>query len=110
MKNYGVPYVGSKSRIAKWLIEQLPAAPVLVDAFAGGCAITHAALESGKFDRVISNFYDWCVDISKTNRVFVSEYSIEDPRFVVVAQKDKLCSLCSTGSKIVIEKFFTVKT
>lgn len=341
MKTYGLPYVGSKSRVAKWLIEQLPAAPVLVDAFAGGCAITHAALESGKFERVISNdinpmfpqlfcdavngkyrnetrwinretfhaektrdafiaccwsfgnsfesymyskeiepykkavhyaivfdewaqsaelcpeisdaarksifgienthdrrigfqravvselrrltsnnysdpliqrnvfyrschrrrlqslesleslerlerlqglqclqnleslqrlqrlqklqnlqilqnlelsglnferldvptgavvycdppykntykkkntymrphnsfdyayFYDWCVDISKTNRVFVSEYSIEDPRFVVFAQKDKLCSLCAKGTQKVVEKLYTVKT
>lgn len=51
----GLSYQGSKRRIADKIIELLPAAPVLVDIFAGGCAITHAALESGKFDRVIAN-------------------------------------------------------
>lgn len=317
MKTYGLPYVGSKSRIAKWLIEQLPAAPVLIDAFAGGCSVAHAALESGKFVRVIANdivpkfpklfldcvngkfrnetrwidretfraekmrdafvaccwsfgnnmnsymyskqiepykkaahyavvfddwaqfdslckeisesvkeavsgiegthdrricfqrsavselrrltvdnyghsiiqnnafyrsckhkrlqslerlerlqnlqslqnlerlqlsplrfeqldipsgavvycdpiysdtlkgqnaysgtsktfnktrFLDWCVDVSKTNRVFISEYSIKDPRFVVVAQKEKPCTLCSTVTQKVVEKLYTVKT
>lgn len=54
-KKYGLPYRGSKRRIADKIVDLLPAAPVLVDVFAGGCAITHAALESGKFDRVIAN-------------------------------------------------------
>ena len=36
----------------------LPAADTLVDLFAGGCAITHAALESGKYRRVIANDLD----------------------------------------------------
>lgn len=55
MKSYGLPYIGSKSRIAKWVVAHLPDAPILVDAFAGGCAITHAAIQSGKFDKVIAN-------------------------------------------------------
>ena len=46
--NYGLPYKGSKNRIAKKILDVLPAAPVLYDVFAGGCAITHAALLSGK--------------------------------------------------------------
>lgn len=52
---YGIPYSGSKSRIAARIIERLPAGPVLIDAFAGGCAITHAALASGKWASVIAN-------------------------------------------------------
>lgn len=52
---FGLPYKGSKSRIARQIVVLLPAAPCLVDAFAGGCAVTHAALESGKFDKVIAN-------------------------------------------------------
>lgn len=52
---YGLPYQGSKRRIANKIVALLPPAPVLVDVFAGGCAVTHAALESGKFDRVIAN-------------------------------------------------------
>lgn len=52
---YGLPYQGGKRRIASKIVALLPPAPVLVDVFAGGCAVTHAALESGKFDRVIAN-------------------------------------------------------
>lgn len=54
-KQYGLPYKGSKNSIAKWVVDNLPAADWFVDVFAGGCAITHAALESGKYKRVIAN-------------------------------------------------------
>lgn len=52
---YGIPYQGSKNRIAKKIIDLLPPAEAFVDVFAGGCAVTHAALESGKFKAVIAN-------------------------------------------------------
>lgn len=52
---YGIPYRGSKSRIAPWVVSHLPAAPVLVDLFAGGCAVTHCALLSGKWPHVVAN-------------------------------------------------------
>lgn len=55
MMNYGVPYMGSKSRIAERIIDALPPGDVLVDLFAGGCAITHAALLSGKWGRIVAN-------------------------------------------------------
>lgn len=54
-ENYGLPYTGSKSRIAHWVIDQLPCGRVLIDAFAGGCAITHRALLSQKWKTVIAN-------------------------------------------------------
>lgn len=53
--NYGVPYQGSKSRIARWVISHLPKAETLYDVFAGGCAITHVALISNRFKRVVCN-------------------------------------------------------
>ena len=53
--NYGLPYKGSKNRIAKRLVEALPAAPVLYDVFCGGCAVTHAAMLSGKYQRFVVN-------------------------------------------------------
>lgn len=53
--NYGLPYKGSKNLIATKVLEHLPSAPILVDLFCGGCAIAHAALLSGKFDKVIIN-------------------------------------------------------
>ena len=55
VENYGLPYAGSKSRIAHWVIDNLPSGRVLIDAFAGGCAITHRALLSKKWQTVIAN-------------------------------------------------------
>ena len=54
-ENYGLPYTGSKSRIAHWVIDNLPCGRVLIDAFAGGCAITHRALLSNKWQKIIAN-------------------------------------------------------
>lgn len=54
-ENYGLPYTGSKSRIAHWVIDNLPCGRVLIDAFAGGCAITHRSLLSQKWQTVIAN-------------------------------------------------------
>lgn len=55
MRQYGIPYQGSKSKIADSLMAVLPSAEVFVDLFAGGCAMTHAAMLSGKFRRFIAN-------------------------------------------------------
>lgn len=55
VENYGLPYTGSKSRIAHWVIDNLPRGRVLIDAFAGGCAITHRALLSQKWQTIIAN-------------------------------------------------------
>ena len=63
--NYGLPFQGSKNRIAKRIVELLPSAETLYDLFAGGCAITHAALLSGKWKRVV------CNDITDIPRLFV---------------------------------------
>ena len=62
--NYGLPYMGSKNGIAQWVVEHIPGADVFVDLFAGGCAVTHAALLSGRFGRIIAN------DISDAPQLF----------------------------------------
>ena len=53
--NYGLPYQGSKNCIAKRLVDALPPAPVLYDVFCGGCAVTHAAMLSGKYQHFVVN-------------------------------------------------------
>lgn len=53
--NYGLPYMGSKNRIAREIIDNLPSGEVFVDLFCGGCAVTHAALLSNKYRRFIAN-------------------------------------------------------
>ena len=55
MARYGLPYMGSKSKIADWVLQHIPQADVLVDVFAGGCSVTHAALLNGNFKRIIAN-------------------------------------------------------
>lgn len=53
--NYGLPYMGSKNRIAEWVVDILPASDTLYDLFAGGCAITHCAMLSGKWNNYVIN-------------------------------------------------------
>lgn len=57
--------MGSKSKIAKWIVDMLPAAHTWVEPFAGGCAVTHAAILSGKYKKFIIN------DITDSAKVFV---------------------------------------
>lgn len=56
--NYGFPYIGSKNRIARDIIDVLPSGERLVDLFAGGCAITHCAMLSGKWRTYLVNDID----------------------------------------------------
>ena len=56
--NYGLPYKGSKTRIAKKIVDALPAGKILVDLFCGGGAITHCAMLSGKWNRFVINDLD----------------------------------------------------
>lgn len=65
MARYGIPYRGSKSCITSFVVENLPPADTLVDLFAGGCAVTHAAVLSGKFEHFIVN------DISDAPKLFI---------------------------------------
>lgn len=58
MGKYGAPYMGSKNFIAEWVIDQLPSSDTFVDLFAGGCAITHCALLSHKYNHFIANDLD----------------------------------------------------
>ena len=55
MKKYGLSYQGSKLKIAEKIGAMLPNAEVFIDLFAGGCAMTDWALQSGKFGHVIAN-------------------------------------------------------
>ena len=53
--NYGIPYKGSKNKVIKWLMPLLPSGEVFVDLFCGGCAVTQAAMLSGRYKRYIVN-------------------------------------------------------
>ena len=55
IRKYGAAYQGSKSKIADEIISKLPARKYFIDAFSGGGALSHCALESGKFEHIIAN-------------------------------------------------------
>ena len=55
IRKYGAAYQGSKSKIADEIISMLPAKKYFIDAFSGGGALSHCALESGKFEHIIAN-------------------------------------------------------
>ena len=74
-KQFGVPYMGSKNQIVKKLIEQLPSAKYFIDLFAGGCAMTHGAMLSGKYERFIVN--DICDAPSLFQRAINGEFRDE---------------------------------
>ena len=55
IRKYGAAYQGSKSKIADEIISMLPARKYFIDAFSGGGALAHCALESKKFEHIIAN-------------------------------------------------------
>ena len=54
-KRYGICFMGSKLKLADKIVALFPKATHFYDLFAGGCAVTHAALLSGKFKEVHAN-------------------------------------------------------
>ena len=52
---YGLPYMGSKKQIARQIVDFLPPAKHFYDLFCGGCAVSHAAILSGKYETVTIN-------------------------------------------------------
>lgn len=52
---YGIPYMGSKSKIGDAIISALPSGRRFVDLFGGGFAMSHCALLSHKYESVLYN-------------------------------------------------------
>lgn len=74
MKRYGIPYTGSKNRLAEKIIAHFPEADTLVDGFFGGGAITHCAMVHNKFKNYIANdlrttpqFFKECMEGKHSN-------------------------------------------
>lgn len=62
---YGLPYIGSKNKIAEWVVSHMPQAEHLYDVFCGGCAVTHRAILEDKFKHYHIN------DIEPTAQTFI---------------------------------------
>lgn len=78
---YGVPYKGSKNRIADSILALLPYSSTLYDVFAGGCAITHCALCSGKYQHVV------CSDLDDMPSLFLRAWQGENFSHVWVSRE-----------------------
>ena len=61
---YGLPYSASKNTIAEFVVFNLPRGNRFVDLFAGGCAVTHCAMLSGKYKYFLAN------DIGEAPQIF----------------------------------------
>lgn len=59
MQKYGTPYMGSKNVLAERIIGLLPRRTHFIDLFCGGCAVSHAAMFSGRFSHIHINDADW---------------------------------------------------
>ena len=89
--NYGIPYKGSKNKIAQQIINCIPSAENFYDLFCGGGAITHCALLQNRWKNYIMN------DIDKgLSQLFVDAISgkyMNENRFIsreqFYEQKDK---------------------
>ena len=92
MSDYGMPYQGSKNSIAEWVLDHLPAADTLVDLMAGGCAVSHAALMSGKYKHVIAN------DITDTALIFDAAMRGEMDGYATVLTRDEFNQVKDTDT------------
>lgn len=61
--------MGSKNKIAEWVVGHFPEKKYFYDLFAGGCAVTHCAMLRSKFETFIIN------DISKMTEFFTDVIS-----------------------------------
>lgn len=56
---YGLPYKGSKNKLAERIVSLLPKRTHLIDLFCGGCAVSHAALLRNKYEYIHINDINW---------------------------------------------------
>ena len=101
--DYGLPYMGSKNKIAEWVVGHFPEKKHFYDLFAGGCAVTHCAMLKSKFETFTIN------DISKMTEFFTDVISgkyaaekrwISRKDFVALKDNDEYVRICwSFGNK-----------
>lgn len=101
--NYGLPYMGSKNKIAEWVVGHFPEKKHFYDLFAGGCAVTHCAMLKSKFETFTIN------DISKMTEFFTDAISgkyaderrwISRSDFFALKDNDEYVRICwSFGNK-----------
>lgn len=75
-RNYGLPYMGSKSKIVNFICDNIPSCDTFVDLFCGGGSVTHYMVENNRYNHYICNDKnDLVVDLLKN--VLEGKYSNE---------------------------------
>lgn len=101
-KRYGLPFQGSKNKIAEWIVSKLPRATHLYDVFCGGGAVTHCALLSGKWKCVhfsdISNSVELLRDCFEGNLPDGSEWISREDFFARKEDEPYIRLLWSFGN------------
>ena len=93
IRKYGAAYQGSKSKIADEIISKLPNRKYFIDAFSGGGALAHCALESGKFEHIIANDLQ-TKDILEAHFLWTPEQHLEfQKKWVTKEEFDKTDNL-----------------
>ena len=83
MANYGIPYMGSKSKIADFVLSHIPAAENFYDLFGGGFSITHAAMLKNKWNSFHFNEIKGdVVDLIKDSIAGKYNYEVFKPEFI----------------------------
>ena len=82
-KSYGICYMGSKNALAERIVALLPSASHLIDVFAGGCAITHCAMKSGKWQHVHANDINEITHHRKTLRAALASEGLRIPTRII---------------------------
>lgn len=54
-RNYGLPYMGSKSKIINFICDSIPSCDTFVDLFCGGGSVTHYMVENNRYNHYICN-------------------------------------------------------
>ena len=80
---YGLPYSASKNTIAEWVIFNMPRGNRFVDLFAGGCAVTHCAMLSGKYKYFLAN------DIGEAPRIFKMAINGEFENYATIPTREE---------------------
>ena len=54
-KRFGLSYMGSKSKLWRWLLGRIPACGTFYDLFAGGCSVGHMMGHFGRCEKIVFN-------------------------------------------------------
>lgn len=82
-KLFGIPYMGSKTKIAVDILRRLPDGKRFVDLCGGGFAMSHAAVLSRKYDSVYYNdFNPLIVELIRNALAGKYNYKVFKPSFV----------------------------